>query len=80
MKGDLPFPQKEYPVRDEEDIGDVMTDENSGKSELFSVMGDHAQDDVFPDRVLAGRRLVKEHDGRVCYKCPGQGHTFLHAA
>ena len=78
MKGDLAFPQEEYPVRDEEDIRDFMADKNSGKAELFSVMGNQAQDDIFPDRVLTGRRLVKEHDRRVCHQCPGQGHPLLH--
>ena len=57
-----------------------MADEDGGKSELFAVMGNHAQNNVFPDWVLAGRRLVKKHYGRVRYKCAGQSYSLLHPA
>lgn len=48
-----------------------MADEDGCKPELFSVMSNHAQDKVLPDRVLTGRRLVKKQYGWIRYEGPG---------
>src|SRR5208283_1579403 len=56
-----------------------MTDEDGGKAELFPVMGYHAQNCVFPDRILPGCRLIKKHDTRFCYESAGKGHPLLHS-
>lgn len=57
-----------------------MADKNSSKTELSPVAGDHAQNDVFPDRILTGGRLVKEYNCRVCDESTGQRHPLLHTA
>ena len=55
-----------------------MADQDRGKTEFSLILGNHAQDGVFPDRVLAGSGFVKEDDLRIGYQGPRQGHPFLH--
>ena len=57
-----------------------MADDHSGETELFLVMGDHAEDGVFSDGVEAGGGFVKENDMGFSDQRPGQGHPLLHTA
>ena len=80
LKDDRVVVQRENPVGDEKDVGDLVADQDGGEPEFPLVFGDHAQDRVLPDRVLPGRGFVKENDPGVGHQSPGQGHPFLHAA
>ena len=57
-----------------------MTDEDRSETELLPVMGNGAQNRIFPDGVLSGRRLIEENDLRICHESPCQGDALLHAA
>ena len=39
------------PVRDEKYIGDLVADQDSSKTEFFAILGNHAQDSIFTDRI-----------------------------
>ena len=57
-----------------------MADQNRRKPEFPLVLGNHAQDGIFPDRVLAGSGFIEEDDSRIRDQSPCQGCPLLHAA
>src|SRR5581483_5705643 len=56
----------------------VVADHDRREAELLLVVDDHAEDRVFADRVLAGRRLIKKDDLRIGDESARE--AFLHAA
>jgi len=80
LEGHLPLPEDDDPVRDEENIGNIVTDQDCSEIKSLPVMDNRAQDRIRPDGVLTGGRLVEENDLWVCDKRPCNGYAFLHPA
>ena len=57
-----------------------MTHHDRRKIEFSLVLGNHAQNRVFPYGVLAGRGFVKQNDARIGDQRARQRHPFLHAS
>ena len=55
-----------------------MADQNGCKSECPLIFGNHPEDRILPDGILAGGRLVKENNLRIGNQCPAECHAFLH--
>ena len=51
-----------------------MADHNGGKAKPFLILGNHAQDGVFPDGVLSRGGLVEKYDLGIGHQGPCQGH------
>ena len=79
LKDNLSVIKGQDAIGDKKDIGDVVADQNGGKSELLFVFDDHTQDGIAPDRILAGGQLVEEHNFRINNQSTGQGRALLHA-
>ena len=56
-----------------------MADQNRGEIQLSLVLGDHAQNGVFPNGILPGGRLVEQNDPRIRDQGARQRRPFLHA-
>src|SRR5450759_223178 len=61
-------------------IRNFMADENCSEAEFSVVLGNHTQDSIFPDRILAGSRFIKKNDTGIGNQSASQGHALLHAA
>ena len=56
-----------------------MADQDSREPELSLVLGDHAQNCIFSDRILSGCGFIKEDNLRIGYQSPCEGYSLLHA-
>ena len=55
-----------------------MADQDRSKTKFSLIFGNHTQDCVFPNRILAGSGFVKEDNFWIGYQGPRQGRPFLH--
>ncbi|OPY15201.1 MAG: hypothetical protein A4E74_02239 [Syntrophus sp. PtaB.Bin075] len=79
LKNDGSIIKSENPVGNKIYIRNFMTHQNRCKSEFSLVLGNHAQNRVFPDGILTGSRFIEQDDLRIDDERPRQGHSFLHA-
>jgi len=78
LKNDRSIIEGENPVRNEKNIRDLVADKDRSKTELFMILGNHAQDRIFADRVQPRGGFVKKDDLRIGDQGPRQCHSLLH--
>jgi hypothetical protein len=78
LENDLPFVKGQNAIRYEIDIRNLVADQDRRETEFPLVLGDHAEDCVLPDGILAGGRFIEQDDARIGHQRPRQGDTLLH--
>ena len=78
LKNNRSIIEGENAVGDKIHIRNIMADQDRSKTEFSLILGNHTQDCIFPNRILAGSGFVEEDNLRIGYQGPRQGRPFLH--